>query len=99
MSRVSTGLIFGVFVGCVGFVGLGAQTPGGSAEARKLKNPVQATPQSIAAGKDLYAKNCRSCHGADAKGDGPMKPKDSHPPNLTDTEWTRGATDGEISSS
>jgi mono/diheme cytochrome c family protein len=96
MSRVSTGLIFGVFVGCVGFVGLSAQTPGGSAEARKLKNPVQATPQSIAAGKDLYTKNCRSCHGADAKGDGPMKPKDSHPPNLTDAEWTRGATDGEI---
>ena len=27
MGRVSTSLIFGVFVGCVGFVGLGAQTP------------------------------------------------------------------------
>jgi hypothetical protein len=25
-----------------------------------------------------------------------MKPKDSHPSNLTDAEWTRGATDGEI---
>jgi mono/diheme cytochrome c family protein len=96
MSHVSIGLLVGVFVGCMSVVGLGAQSPGGNAAARKLKNPVQATPQSITAGKDLYAKNCRSCHGPDGKGDGPMKPKDSHPSNLTDAEWTRGATDGEI---
>ncbi len=61
-----------------------------------MKNPVQATAQSIAAGKELYTKNCRSCHGADAKGDGPMKPKDSEPSDLTDAQWSRGSTDGEI---
>ena len=81
------------------FVG-GAQAQphsnGGSAAARKLKNPVKATAQSIAAGKELFSKNCRSCHGADAKGDGPMKPKDSHPSNLTDAVWSRGGSDGEI---
>jgi mono/diheme cytochrome c family protein len=96
MSRASTGLIIATVFACVSFVSLSAQNPGGSAQARQMKNPVQATPQSIAAGKDLYSKNCRSCHGADAKGDGPMKPKDSHPSNLTDAEWTRGSSDGEI---
>ena len=25
-----------------------------------------------------------------------MAPKDSHPSNLTDEEWTRGSSDGEI---
>jgi mono/diheme cytochrome c family protein len=78
--------------------GLQAQTLGssGNSDARKLRNPVQPTPQSIAAGKELYSKNCRSCHGADAKGNGPMKPKDSQPSNLTDASWDRGGSDGEI---
>src|SRR5262249_7532761 len=65
-------------------------------EARKLKNPVAATPASLAAGKELYTKNCRSCHGPEGKGDGPMKPKDSHPSNLSDGQWDRGSSDGEI---
>lgn len=25
-----------------------------------------------------------------------MRPKDSHPPDLTDSRWTRGGSDGEI---
>lgn len=98
MNRPSRGLfcacaLVGVLLG-----GLEAQTAGnsGNADARKLKNPVQPTSQSIAAGKDLYSRNCRSCHGADAKGDGPMKPKDSHPSDLTDGQWARGGSDGEI---
>lgn len=93
MGRVST---FGVVLASMCVVTVSAQNPGGSPEMRKLKNPVKSSPQSVGAGKDLYAKNCRACHGADAKGDGPMKPKDSHPSDLTDAEWTRGATDGEI---
>ena len=96
MSRASTGLLFGLMFAFVGAASLRAQAPAGNGEARKLKNPVAMSPQSIASGKELFTKNCRSCHGADAKGDGPMKPKDSHPSNLTDGEWTRGSTDGEI---
>jgi mono/diheme cytochrome c family protein len=75
---------------------LSAQNPGGSAEGKALKNPVAATAESIAAGQAAYAKNCRFCHGAEAKGDGAMAPKDSHPSNLTDEKWDRGSTDGEI---
>ncbi len=69
---------------------------GGSAEGRKMKNPVASNPESIKAGQASYQKNCRFCHGASGLGDGPSAPKDSHPSNLTDKEWTRGATDGEI---
>ena len=77
-------------------VGLSAQNIGGSPEARKVKNPVAATPESIAAGKATFMKTCKFCHGEDAKGDGPMAPKDSHPANLVDDKWDRGSTDGEI---
>jgi len=68
----------------------------GNPAAAKLKNPVPASPESIAAGKAAYSKNCRFCHGNEAKGNGPMAPKDSHPPDLTDAKWDHGSTDGEI---
>ena len=84
----------------LGVVGLSAavaaQQSGGNAEARKIKNPVPTSAASVASGQQLYQKFCRHCHGAEAKGDGPMAPKDSHPPNLTDETWDHGSTDGEI---
>jgi mono/diheme cytochrome c family protein len=73
-----------------------AQNPGGSPEGKKLKNPVASNADSIKAGQAAFQKNCRFCHGADAKGDGPMAPKDTHPSNLIDDKWDRGSTDGEI---
>lgn len=72
------------------------QLPGGSADARKLTNPVPMTPQSINAGRQAFQKNCRSCHGAEGKGNGTMAPKNSRPSDLTDKQWARGSTDGEI---
>ena len=73
-----------------------AQNPGGSDAGKKMKNPVPASAESIAAGKALFQKNCRFCHGTDAKGNGPMAPEGTHPSNLTDDKWDRGSTDGEI---
>ena len=73
-----------------------AQQPGGNPEAAKVKNPVKPTPASIEAGKTAYLKYCRFCHGDEAKGDGKMAPKNSHPSDLTDDKWDRGSTDGEI---
>jgi mono/diheme cytochrome c family protein len=65
-------------------------------EAAKLKNPTKATPESIAAGQAVYQKYCKFCHNDDAKGDGPLAPKGTHPPNLVDATWDHGSTDGEI---
>jgi mono/diheme cytochrome c family protein len=45
-------------------------------------NPLQPTPENLAAGKSLYATNCAPCHGTSGTGDGTVahllktKPKD-----------------------
>ena len=98
MRRVSTALFPAFLLAGVTLIGVNAaaQLPGGSPEAKKLKNPVASSPESIAAGKATFQKNCRFCHGADAKGDGPMAPEGTHPANLTDDKWDRGSSDGEI---
>ena len=74
----------------------GAQNPGGSPDGKKMKNPVASSPESIKAGQAAFQKNCRFCHGADAKGNGPMAPEGTHPSNLIDDKWDRGSTDGEV---
>jgi mono/diheme cytochrome c family protein len=91
MRRVSFVLI-PAFVLALAAIGAAQGNP----EAAKMKNPVPSNAESIAAGKAAFTKNCRFCHGADAKGNGPMAPKDTHPPDLTDAKWDRGSTDGEI---
>ncbi len=52
-------------------------------DAVKRENPVAASAESRVRGKQLYAANCASCHGAAGRGDGPvgaaLKPK---PANL-----------------
>ena len=98
MRRVPTAFIPALALSCIALVSVAAraQNPGGSPEGKKMKNPVASSPESIKAGAAAFQKNCRFCHGADAKGDGPMAPKDTHPSNLTDDKWDRGSTDGEI---
>ena len=59
-------------------------------------DPVAASAESVESGKALYAKNCRFCHGPEAKGNGPLAPKGSMPSDLTDAKWDHGGTDGEI---
>ena len=98
MRRISTAAIVGSALACFALaaVSLSAQGNGGSPEGRKMKNPVASSATSITAGKATYQKYCRFCHGTEALGDGPSAPKDSHPSNLTDKQWTRGSTDGEL---
>jgi len=95
MRRV---VLSAVVLGCIGLVSsaVRAQNAGGSADVKKMKNPVASSPASIAAGKATFQKNCRFCHGAEAKGNGPMAPEGTHPSDLTDDKWDRGSTDGEI---
>ena len=78
-----------------------AQHPAGGAhqhpEAAKLKNPNPADAASIEAGKQVYEKNCASCHGKTGAGDGAMGAElNPKPSNLTDAEWKHGSSDGEI---
>jgi mono/diheme cytochrome c family protein len=40
------------------------------AKYKTMKNPVKADAASVAAGKELYNKNCASCHGKTGLGDG-----------------------------
>jgi len=66
------------------------------AEAKKMKAAFPSSPAAIEAGKVLFAKYCRFCHGNTGAGDSTMAPKTMKPSNLTDAEWTRGSSEGEI---
>lgn len=79
-----------------------AQTPPSvKADPKTLKNPIVATPHSLAYGKALFGKHCENCHGALGNGVSEMaatlvatgEPK---PSDLTDAKWDHGSTDGEI---
>ena len=77
------------------------QHPAGGAhrhpQAAKMKNLVPADATSIAAGKQIFEKQCAACHGETGKGDGKMAAQvNPKPPDLTDAEWKHGSTDGEI---
>ena len=60
------------------------------------KNPIAASEASLKAGRAVYAKICRACHGLQGKGDGVSAPPGSKPANLIDAEWKYGGTDAEI---
>ena len=70
-------------------------------EAKAMKNPIEPTSKSIAAGKIVYDKYCAECHGVN--GDGISEKAatlaatgKAKPSNLIDDKWDHGSTDGEI---
>ena len=67
----------------------------GNPEAARIKNPVAASAGSIAAGKQVYQRYCATCHGTNAEG-GSGSDISPPAPDLTDSEWKHGSTDGEI---
>jgi mono/diheme cytochrome c family protein len=77
---------------------------GRNPSAAALKNPVAATPESIAAGKKAYDANCAGCHGNMAQGAERagivisiiQEQGGKQAPDLTDDKWDHGSTDGEI---
>jgi mono/diheme cytochrome c family protein len=67
----------------------------GNAAAAAMKNPVAATPDSVAAGQGAYRKSCAPCHGINAEG-GSGNDLIPASPDLTDDMWDHGSTDGAI---
>ena len=101
MRRVSHSVLLGIAlayaIGAAANVhAQGAAPSAVPAEAKKLKNPAASTPAAIEAGSQLFQKYCKFCHGNTGKGDSAMAPKAMQPSNLTDAEWVRGSTEGEI---
>jgi mono/diheme cytochrome c family protein len=74
--------------------------PKGNPEAAKIKNPVPATNDSIAAGEKIFQTTCAACHGKNAKGGITISVIEdrggNQPPDLTDDAWDHGSSDGEI---
>jgi len=67
------------------------------AKARKLKNPVPATAEALAAGHRLYEKHCKKCHGENGDGKGEKAPELSvEPGDFTDESKMRRGADGEL---
>ena len=52
--------------------------------ADEEKNPFAGDAKAVAAGKELYSKNCQKCHGPGGKGDGP----DADPDSMEDMDLT-----------
>jgi mono/diheme cytochrome c family protein len=94
--RMTQRALLGLTAAWVAAVAANAHAQTASADAAKLKNPVRATAQSIAAGKAAYDKYCKFCHADGATGNGPLAPRGTNPPNLVDAAWDHGSTDGEI---
>src|SRR5918999_6251482 len=97
--RFSTLMAIGVTSLALG-VALSAQhkdTAHRHGDAAKMKNPVAASAESIAAGRKLYDRHCAECHGDTGKGDGMAgEGLDEKPSNLADADWEHGSTDGEM---
>ena len=69
-------------------------------EAQVVSNPLAVTPDSVAAGAELYTRHCAACHGPTGRGDGRLAAATAaygaRPSNLADENWRHGASDGEI---
>ncbi len=66
------------------------------ATAIKMANPVKADAASLKHAKEIYEKNCKSCHGATGKGDGTKAAKiDISCGDFSSAEYTK-ISDGEL---
>src|SRR5262249_7337381 len=87
-STRSLALAFGVLALTSG---IAAQQKGGDPEAAKIKNPVAATPESIAEGEKTFQSVCAPCHGKNGKGGITISVIEDRggnpPPDLTDDKW------------
>jgi mono/diheme cytochrome c family protein len=65
-------------------------------QASELKNPVPATPASLAEGKALFETNCLICHGQTSAERGPVGKKLIPPPPGLDQDMVKGLSDSTV---
>ena len=68
-------------------------------QARALINPIPATEETRAQGKEIFKIACAGCHGPEGKGDGSVAKRskaDPKPRDFTNPEFQRLRTDGEL---
>jgi mono/diheme cytochrome c family protein len=63
---------------------------------KTVKNPVKSDDTSVASGKALYSKHCKSCHGAKGLGDGPKSKELETSCGDFSVKEFQAQTDGEI---
>jgi mono/diheme cytochrome c family protein len=64
-------------------------------KSKTVKNPVKSDDANITAGKALYSKHCKSCHGVKGLGDGP-KSKELNTPTGDFSTDLKDQTDGDL---
>jgi mono/diheme cytochrome c family protein len=66
-------------------------------DAKKVKNPIPPTQETLAAAEQLFTDNCVLCHGEKGMGDGPgAKTIKVKPANFTDPKLQASETDGTL---
>ncbi len=67
------------------------------AEARQIKNPLQASVAALQSIRPIYLDKCATCHGDTGKADGHDSSRYSpSPTNFTDAKQMNSVTDGEL---
>lgn len=80
----------------VGFGALAQQKWDAPAEAKKMKNPVKASPDVINAAKQIATTQCAPCHGVSGKGDGPAAANLPVKPADWTSKRVQAESDGEL---
>ena len=64
--------------------------------AKKMENPVDVDKETLAIGKNLYTKHCKSCHGKGGEGDGSKAGElETFPGDFTEAKF-QSQKDGEM---
>jgi mono/diheme cytochrome c family protein len=87
---------FALFLICVSFTAIVQDPWDVPAEYVNMENPVASDDASLKAGKTLYMKHCKSCHGTEGLGDGPKAETLDTESGDFSTEEFHSQTDGSI---